>query len=120
MSGSVEVPLRPPHRRLGRIAEAVLEAIPTDRWVTSAEVAARVGVSGHKVAMVIRYRLLYEHVERSPQRKPEWGSWLYRRIAYVGGRENAHGKCPSCGALSAEARAALPLDGGVKCQDKGK
>ena len=27
MSGSVEVPLRPPHRRLGRIAEAVLEAI---------------------------------------------------------------------------------------------
>ena len=69
MSGSVEVPLRPPHRRLGRIAEAVLEAIPTDRWVTAAEVAARVGVSGHKVAMVIRYRLLYARARaRDPGR----------------------------------------------------
>ena len=69
---------------LGWLAERILDAIPTDGWVSAADVADQVGASPHRVALVINSRLLYKYVERRPRSPKRLGLWLYRRLFFMG------------------------------------
>lgn len=59
------------------LTKRILDASPYDELVSSRDIASRVEVSSHEVGAQIGHRLLYEHVERRPQRKPGWCVLLY-------------------------------------------
>jgi len=76
------------------LAERILEAIPIDRWVTTAEIAAQVGVSAHEVAGLIRYRIPHASVERRRERSRTSSHYIYRRLARVGEEKERGGGEP--------------------------
>jgi hypothetical protein len=76
----------PPSRRSRsreEAAERILEAIPRDRWVSAAEIAAVVGISSHLVGALIGFRLLGADVERRPKWRSGSSFYLYRRLRRV-------------------------------------
>jgi len=76
----------PPSRRFRsreEAAEKILEAIPRDRWVSAAEIAAKTGISSRRVAGIIRINLLGADVERRSKRPSGSLFYLYRRLPYV-------------------------------------
>ena len=62
------------------LAERILDAIPYDKWVTSAEVAAETGISSRRVGALIGQHLLTVDVERRPSKRWKGGHYLYRRL----------------------------------------
>ena len=72
----------------GGLAERILDAIPYDKWVTSAEVATETGISSHRVGALIGQRLLAVYVERR-QELHKSKHYLYRRIAPRPGKVQA-------------------------------
>ena len=74
----------PPHRQPWSSREAVgkiLEAIPYDRWMSAAEIAAVVGISPHVVGALIGPRLLGVYVER--RRMSQGWTYSYRRLHHL-------------------------------------
>ena len=65
----------------------VLDAIPYDSWVSAAEVAAETGISSSRVGALISKELFPVSVERKKRKLSERGSYLYRRIRFVGSME---------------------------------
>jgi len=76
-------PRRGPYSR-GEAVGRILEAVPCDRWVSAAEIAAVVGISSHLVSALISFSLLDTNVERMPTRPSGCCVYLYRRLHYVG------------------------------------
>jgi len=58
----------------GALADAILEQIPRDRWVSAAEIAIRLGTDPRKVGAIIHTRLLKD-IER--KRRSDWYSNVY-------------------------------------------
>lgn len=58
--------------------ERILEAIPTDDWVTASDVEAKTGISAHSVGAFISQRL-NTYVERRFTRFQTGGCYEYRR-----------------------------------------
>jgi hypothetical protein len=79
----VETSLRRPHLSRKDKVEKVLEAIPYDRWVSAAEIAAETGIDGRRVGALIRRDLLIAYVEWRPTRPGGSGRHLYRRLRRV-------------------------------------
>ncbi len=75
-------PRRGPYSR-GEAVGRILEAVPCDRWVSAAEIAAVVGVSSHLVGALIGSSLLDTDVERRPTRSSGCSPYLYRRLRHV-------------------------------------
>jgi len=67
----------------GEAVEKILEAIPCDRWVSAAEIAAETGIDSRKVGALIGLRLLNVYVEWRPTRPSGGGRHLYRRLRYM-------------------------------------
>ena len=61
----------------------ILEAIPYDRWVSAAEIAAETGISERRVSALIISDLLIAYVERKPIRPDKRERYLYRRLHRV-------------------------------------
>jgi hypothetical protein len=76
------LPRRGPWSR-GEAAGVILEAIPCDRWVSAAEIAAETGINSRRVAGIIREKLLDADVERRPTRPSGCLFYLYRRLPHV-------------------------------------
>jgi len=59
--------------------EEILKVIPRDRWVTAREIAARLGVSAHRVGCLIAHRLT--NLVETRRFRPGWRGArnLYRR-----------------------------------------
>ena len=81
--GIVETPPRRGPWNRGEAAGVILEAIPRDRWVSAAEIAAETGISSRRVAGIIKEKLLDADVERRPTRPSGCLFYLYRRLPYV-------------------------------------
>lgn len=64
--------------------KSVLRAIPRDRWVGAAEIAAETGLSSHKVSGIIRRHLRIEYVEWKHTKISGRGRKLYRRLRLIG------------------------------------
>jgi len=64
----IETSLRRPHLGRREKVEKVLEAVPYNRWVSAAEIAAETGIDSHKVGALIGLRLLNVYVKRRPTR----------------------------------------------------
>jgi hypothetical protein len=67
----------------GLLSERILEAIPYDEWISSREIADRIGVGTRIVAQMIRYRLLYVYVERKPMKPGVILAYVYRRLRHL-------------------------------------
>lgn len=61
----------------------ILKTIPYDRWVGSAEISSKTGISSHKVAGIIRGHLLYKFVERKRVRGRYGKNFEYKRVRWV-------------------------------------
>jgi len=68
------------YRGLGYAAKQILAAIPANRWVTAAEIAAETRISSQTVNDLINDQLLPEYVERRLERPPGVSRYLYRRL----------------------------------------
>jgi hypothetical protein len=79
----IETSLRRPHLGRREKVEKVLEAIPYNRCVSVAEIAAETGIDSRKVGALIGLRLLNVYVERRPTRPSGGGRHLYRRLRYM-------------------------------------
>ena len=84
----------PPRRQPwshGEAVEKILEAIPCDRWVSAAEIAAETGISSSRVGALIRRHLLNADVERRPTGPSGCSFYLYRRLHRVGKTKSSRG-----------------------------
>jgi hypothetical protein len=108
-----ETPPRRRSRSREEVVEKVLEAIPRDRWVSAAEIAAVAGVSPHEVGALISIHLLGADVERRPTRSPWSSSYLYRRLRYVDASRRTHGsrRSPAADAAVAAVGTSVNLTG---------
>jgi len=61
-------------------AEKILEAIPRDRWVSAAEIAAETGIGSIQVSALIKRSLLNVFVERELIRPSRIRRHFYRRL----------------------------------------
>ena len=68
------------YRGLGYAARQILAAIPANRWVTAAEIAAETRISSQTVNDLINHQLLHEYVERRLERPHGVSRYLYRRL----------------------------------------
>ena len=110
--GAETPPRRGPWSR-GEAVEMILEAIPRDRWVSAAEIAAVAGVSPHEVGALISIHLLGADVERRPTRSPWSSSYLYRRLRYVDASRRTPGsrRSPAADAAVAAVGTSVNLTG---------
>ncbi len=79
----IETSLSRPHLGRREKVEKFLEAIPYNRWVSVAEIAAETGIDSRKVGALIGLRLLNVYVERRPTRPSGGERHLYRRLRYM-------------------------------------
>jgi hypothetical protein len=69
----------------------VLDAVPYDRWVSAAEIAAETGISSRKVSALISRDLLNVYVEWRPTWPSGCSFYLYRRLHRVGKTKSSRG-----------------------------
>jgi len=84
----------PPRRQPwshGEAVEKILEAIPCDRWVSAAEIAAETGIGIQKVVNLIGRDFLNADVERRLQQLGWYKCYLYRRLHRVGKTKSSRG-----------------------------
>ena len=79
----VETPPRRGPVWRGEAVGKILEAIPYDRWVSAAEIAAETGIDSYRVANLIKRSLLGVDVECKLKRPSERKYHLYRRLRYM-------------------------------------
>ncbi len=108
-----ETPPRRRSRSREEVVKKVLEAIPLDRWVSAAEIAAVAGVSPHEVGALISIHLLGADVERRPTRSPWSSSYLYRRLRRVDASRRTPGsrRSPAADAAVAAVGTSVNLTG---------
>jgi len=63
--------------------EKILEAIPDDRWVSAAQIAAETGILVRRISALIGSRLLIAYVERRLTGPSRCSIYLYRRLRRV-------------------------------------
>ena len=95
------------------VVEKVLEAIPRDRWVSAAEIAAETGISSRRVAGIIRINLLGADVEWRATRPSSCSFHLYRRFRYVDASRRTPGsrRSPAADAAVAAVGTSVNLTG---------
>jgi hypothetical protein len=76
----VETSLRRSYLSRKDKVEKILEAIPYDRWVSAAEIAAETRISDRRIAALIRENLLGADVEQRPTGRLGRSFYLYKRL----------------------------------------
>ena len=75
------------------ISGRILESLTYDEWLTAKEISSKIGAGSHKVALIIRQRLLNVDVERRKPTTRERGKFYeYRRIGRRARTEKASEK----------------------------
>jgi len=75
------------------ISGMILDALPYDEWVTASEISSKIGAGSHKIALIIKQRLLNVDVERRKPTIRERGKFYeYRRIGRRARTEKASEK----------------------------
>ena len=68
--------------QLGHRQYAILQQIPSDRWITSREISKYIEYNQRVISAVIRSQLLYKYVDRRPIKKSTGAtSFEYKRKA---------------------------------------
>lgn len=66
-------------QKSGPLSREILRLIPRDGWVSSSEIANKLGVDSRRIGMIIRVRLLYKYVDRKLDRGNGQYRYLYRQ-----------------------------------------
>ena len=67
----------------GTITREILELIPSDGWISAADIAAQLNITPYKVSSLIGYRLLHKYVKRKAIKIENSVRYLYSFIPTI-------------------------------------